>query len=394
MSFLGRTAAIGVVVLVAACGSPLPSTIPDAGWTALRWATPAFTAPYEHISDVVAWDGGYVAVGSFQNVQGRSQAAAWISPDWRTWTRTLRDVPAAGDSMLNRIVMVGGRLVAIGTSGERVCNPPAGEGAVCDPLPVTIRISADGRSWEPPASPAAMTGLAVDAVASDGHLLLLAGNTGWDRPAIWATVDGTTWQQATLPAASFANAHFAGLTVSGSGFILTGSTGGKEPACCVSGNSDTTPAAWLSADGTAWDREAVDGASAALGDAIGPVFAGRSGMVAWGGRDASHGWASPDGRRWSALPKPAGYPVIPRASDGNGIVGDSYSAGDTGQFWWSGDGTAWRALTNEGQVDQMPSTATGAWADAEFLFPGGVGLIGQNGTDREPLWFARASAGS
>ncbi len=116
---------------------------------------------------------------------------------------------------------------------------------------------------------------------------------------------------------------------------MTGSTGGVQPKCCATGKSDTTPAAWASADGATWRPAVVEGASAAVGDQIGPDYVGSAGLVAWGGRDSSHGWASPDGLRWSAAAKPAGYPVVPRASDGTRIVGDSYAAGDQEAFWVS-----------------------------------------------------------
>jgi hypothetical protein len=336
---------------------------------------------------VVEGTGGFVAVGSFQNPSGGIQAATWWSPDWRTWSRTMLDVPARGSSSLRNVVPVGPHLVAIGVSGETKCVPPEGEGQVCAPTPVAVWTTTDGQHWTGAATPAEMAGLTVDAVASNGGLVVLAGDTGWNRPAIWTTTDGTTWQREALSAA-FKDAHFAGVAAVGNGFVLTGSTGAARPTCCVGGGSDTTPAAWVSADGATWKSAVVEGASAAIGDQIGPDFVGSAGLVAWGGRDASHGWTSPDGRRWSAVAKPAGYPVIPRASDGIRIVGDSYAAGDQEAFWVSSDGVIWQALGATGAAGQMPASA-----DAEFLFADGLGLVGQNGTTQFPLWFARAVTG-
>ena len=418
-----RIAAIGIAILVAACAGPgLPTPSPGAGspvtslatqpsparasptfppasvsvdWTALRWTAPALTAPYESITDVIAWGGGNIAVGSFQNQQGGLQAAAWLSSDWRTWTQTMLDVPAVGDSGIDRLVGLRSRLVAIGTSGEQRCIPPEGEGQVCDPAPVGIWTSAYGQHWQQVPTPSTLAGVAVDGVASNGSLLVLAGNTGWNMPGIWTSTDGTTWQPATLPAASFTDAHLAGLAAVRSGFVVTGSTGGAEPVCCVGGGGDTTPAAWFSPDGEAWQAAVVDGAAAAVGDEIGRVFVGRTGLVAWGGGNVSNGRASTDGRRWSALPALTGYPVIPQASDGTRILGQSYAAGDRVSYWTSADGRSWRQLGNAGQPNQAPAwSGPGvATADSMFLFPTGVGLVGQNGTDQFPVWFAQAVSG-
>jgi hypothetical protein len=344
---------------------------------------------------VVAWNGGYVAVGSFQNSRGGSQAEAWTSPDWRSWTRTFLDAPAAGDSGLNRVLAVGGRLVAVGTSGEPACTGPAGAGQLCRPAPVAIWTSLDGRRWERAANPAPLAGVAVDAVAANGSLLVLAGNTDWGRPVILTSADGVVWSRASLLGSPFAEAHFAGLAATPVSFVLTGSTGGRQPTGGVSGNNGSTPAAWLSADGLSWAPAAVDGATEDSGDLVGQVFVGGAGLRAWAGHDASFGWSSRDGTRWSALPKPFGYPVVPRASDGRHIVGDSYGDGGGEAFWVSADGVAWQPLAAVGAVDQMPSwDGSGSTADAAFLFPTGLGLIGRNGTDRFPLWFAEGSPGS
>jgi len=415
-----RLFAACAIVLVAACATPGPSTPSigagspslhagaspgatpsvspgtgaSANWTALRWSAPTFTQPYEHVSDVVAWSGGYVAVGSLQTGDPGMQAATWSSPDWQTWTRTMLDVPASGWSSLANVLQVGAGLVAIGISGKTVCVPPEGEGQVCEPTPVAFWVTADGQHWAAAETPADMTGMTVDAVASNGRLLVLAGDTGWNQPAIWTTTDGATWQREMLPA-TFKNAHLSGLVAARIGFVLTGSTGGAAPVCCATGTTDTTPAAWFSTDGERWQSAVVVGAAAATGDQIGPVFAARAGLVAWSGQQR-FGWASPDGQRWSALPGPAGNPVIPRASDGTRIVGDAYATGDQDVFAVSADGATWQALGATGAVEQRPawSGSEAASVDAEFLFGDALGLIGQNGTTRELLWFAQAETGS
>ena len=403
-----------VVLMVAACGTapslatfgPTPESTPTVTpgststpsatvgtWSGLRWEAPALMAPYETVSDVVAYAGAYVAVGQLQITQG-NEAAAWVSTDWRTWTRTFLDAPPAGNSVLWYVVPAGSGLVAVGSSGVQHCVPPPGEGEVCDPLPIGLWTSAEGRTWRQTPTPATLTGATIASVAAGPNGLVLVGDTGWDKPGVWTSPDGVAWRRETLPSAVFAKAHFRGITAARGGWVLTGFVGGSKPICCVSGPSDTTRAAWFSPDGVRWQAARVHGANQAIGDGIGRLFVGRGGLVAWGVGSGSAGWTSPDGRRWNPRPTSDDAPVIPWASDGQRIIGESFAGHNDLALWVSTDGTAWEPLTATGAVDQMPGwSGPGVSADAAFVFPTGVGFIGQNGTDRDPLWFAAAAGG-
>jgi hypothetical protein len=375
--------------------SPSPTVASSAAhgaWVGLDWQAPVELAPYESVFDVVAWDGGYVAVGEFQNTAGHGQAAAWFSTDWHSWTRTLLDVPAAGDSSILRVLPVGSNLVAIGSSGVLDCVPPQGEGMVCDPLPTAIWTSADGHSWKRAPTPAALAGVTVASISAGPNGLLLVGDTGWTQPGIWISADGVSWSRDSLPKGIFASAHFDGVASAFEGWVVTGYTGGSAIHCCTGSAGDTTPAAWFSSDGKVWQAATVEGAAVATGDQIDRVFASRGGLVAWGGRDGSTSWTSPDGRRWSARPASASSPVNPEASDGERIVGASYSGGNGETFWVTTDGASWQPLAASGATDKMPSWpgVGGSWATSEFLFPNALGLVGQNGTTSFPLWLAEA----
>jgi hypothetical protein len=100
--------------------------------------------------------------------------------------------------------------------------------------------------------------------------------------------------------------------------------------------------------------------------------------------------ASP--QAWTALPATAVSPVIPRASDGQRIVGNSNAGGSGERFWVTTDGAFWQPLAASGATDKMPSWpgVGGSWATSEFLFPNALGLVGQNGTTSFPLWLAEA----
>ena len=390
-----RPASTSNVTPVPATTSPADTPTAAGGtWTGLRWEAPALTEPYEILADVVAWAGGYVAVGQFQNTKGGLQAAAWVSTDWHTWARTFLAVPPAGDSAFWRVLPLGSGLVAVGTSGVQHCVPPAGEGQVCDPLPIGLWTSADGRAWQQVPTPAGLAGAAIADMAAGAGGIVAVGDTGWNRPGIWTSADGVAWHRESLPAKVFAKAHLVGIADAHGSWVLTGFTGGTKPVCCVSSPGATIPAAWFSADGLSWKAARVNGAKAATGDQISRVFVGSDGLVARGGHSNSYGWISPDGQHWSARPKPDGYIVWPDASDGNRIIGDSYVDGDRQAFWVSTSGATWQPLAAAGAADQMPVwSMPGATADAEFLFPDALGLVGGNNTERGLLWLAGAVTG-
>jgi hypothetical protein len=369
---------------------PTPPATGDGQWTALDWAAPVSTRPFEVVNDVIAWRGGYVSAGQVQQAE-RGQAAAWASADWATWDRTLLDIPAAGESAIARVVAIGTGLVAIGTSGPEHCVPPSGEGMTCDPLPIAAWSSHDGRTWQREAPDPALDRASIVGVVGGPRGLIAVGGTGWNEPRIWISSDGVSWQAEGLPAETFLNAHLQAIAAVPDGWIVTGSTGGKEPECCVGREPETTPSAWFSVDGIRWQKAVVVGAEGAVGDQIGAAYVGSHGMVARGLQDTSHGWGSADGRVWTPLAPPPTEAVIPQTSDGQRIIGSSFEAGDRLAMWLSTDGTNWTPLAASGRADAMPgwSGDTGPAADAEFLFPEALGLTGNDGTPMMQMWLAK-----
>ncbi|HEX2756571.1 MAG TPA: hypothetical protein VHM48_13975, partial [Candidatus Limnocylindrales bacterium] len=374
-------------------GSPShpPTFAEEAEWTGLDWSAPLRSEPSTTASDLIATPSGFVAVGQVQTAAGGSVAAAWTSPDLRSWTRTLLDAPAIGDSSLESVRRTDAGLVAIGLSGVLQCVPPEGEGQVCDPLPIAIWTSSDGASWTQERQPAPLVGVRVASVASDGETVFLVGDAGWTRPGIWRSSDGAIWASAHPQPDTFADAHFdAVAAIPGRGWVVTGSTGGSEPVCCAGHNADATPAAWSSADGITWEPALVVAAVASRGDVVGPVFAGRDGMVAWslGEQANDFGWQSPDGRTWTALPKPVGNAITPRAGDGLRIIGTTFDGEDRVAEWISTDGLRWNRLAASGDVASRPTWSEGRTADAAFLLAGGVAWIGRDVDGAPLLWWS------
>ena len=136
------------------------------------------------VTDVVGWDGGFVAVGGTWPSAYRGDREAprlWTSPDGETWTEqpidlgvdevSLRGIARRADGML---LLVG---VALGSGG----NP--------DALYADMKawISSDAQEWAPVELPLA-AGLAGGAFAHGplGYALTAGGE-------LWYSADGITW---------------------------------------------------------------------------------------------------------------------------------------------------------------------------------------------------------
>ena len=118
---------------------------------------------------------------------------------------------------------------------------------------------------------------------------------GW-AAAAWARLappaDGRTRRRAETPAPAWA--HLTSLAAAPSGLVAMGS------ATTLAG-SPSIPAAWLSADGSAWSRLADMGTL----DGMVAVYPAETGFVALGVRPTdgwtARAWRSSDGRSWSSV---------------------------------------------------------------------------------------------
>ena len=368
----------------------------DSWPTAVRWSQPSYLSPGDRATDMVAWRDEYVAVGT--TLQGaRTAAAAWVTKDWANWHRMLVDLPADGDSSIERVIAVDSQLIAIGTSGTRHCVPREGEGQRCDPLAIALWSSANGQSWRrEPRSPA-FAGVYLTAVATNGSSAVLVGDRGWDRPGIWASDDGLTWGEQSLPHTAlgddqgFAGGHFLDVAASSGGWVIVGFEGGTEPQCCEGNRPDKIPAAWFSLDGRSWRRADVVNAVDDVGFMLQRVFVGDS-YLAYSGPDPER-WVSDDGLIWMKAANATVHTPSPWASDGAAIVGRSSDSAQLLHLSISADGVGWRVLADTGAVAEAPTLgATRVAADTALLFASGIGILGEDGTGGYPIWYAQLIA--
>jgi hypothetical protein len=203
-----------------------------------------------------------------------------------------------------------------------------------------------------------------------------------DRGAFPGGADG-------LAEAVFARAHFKGPRRRAEWLDPDRRDRRRSAGLRAGSTGATTPAAWTSVDGQAWQAAAVIGAQGSIGDGMSQVFIGGVGVIATGWNEDSPVWQSIDGRQWSPLPEQNGNPVQPLASDGARILGHSFVARNSVAFWLSSNGVIWQPLSTTGQTDEMPGwSAPGSSANAAYLYSSGVGLVGDNGSTSQPLWFA------
>ena len=253
----------------------------------------------ETVIDVVANGPGFVAVGVEQfDDSSSADAAAWFSPDGRTWTRA--KVEDAVGRTMDEVVAAADGFVAI---GEAEYDFHGGFGAG-----TAIWTSTDGASWARlPETDAPPRGTRLRSVlAAPGMFLASAGfehaqgQEDQPRPpltaGIWRSADAIHWKP--IPGTPLG---LGDLVAASGGFLAMGST------ALDAGSSATKPAAFLSTDGQAWIEVALPRppeVPAGVTFYGGRLVDGPAGLLAFGERDddfSTVGWSSVDGTFWTPL---------------------------------------------------------------------------------------------
>ncbi|MCC6617461.1 MAG: hypothetical protein IT341_00320 [Chloroflexi bacterium] len=299
-----------------------PTATPVAQWTGLAWSDPVTPAFEVHLYDLVAWNGGYVAVGEVDGSDGHGTAAFLTSPDGVDWTVAHRIAPGFG-RIPRHVVTFGDELLAFSRPDTDALPLGNAYGHVVwtstDGLSWSERTSASWQDawadrwigpmpagWDPTQHGVA-TGL-VD-VASGPRSIVAIGNAFGDgamTPIILHSTDGLAWVAASLPAGSDSALLNSVVTHDGR-FVITGATGvWTDPRTSIA-------AAWYSDDGLTWARASVeaDEPSQDVGTEFGPLWAGRDGLLTCrGNREMAAGgwrymveWVSTDGSAWQVDPQ-------------------------------------------------------------------------------------------
>ena len=358
-----------------------------AAWTGIRWRELAPDEPLNLIQSVVAWRGGFAALG-FDATSATAPTPLWTSTDGATW----EPVPVGAATTFQPGVQV--ISIAATRSGLVALTSP---GAQCDGYelcewfgpPVMAWTSSDGERWAARAAPALGTAATWRGAAlAGGPAGLLAVSMG-THAEVASSLDGAAWEASsvvTLPT----DVAVGVLQGTPTGYVLAGTTAPR--------GADAGPGTLWSADGRDWRLGSAtpgggpDGA-VVDGPALRTLAAGHDGIVARvvlaDDPSVERWWRSADGRSWQSI---AGFPAGDPASVGSttgaaesmAIAGDgerivAVRDGPDGGTWVSTDGASWTGLQSEGAPpDGRPSRIV--------LLPGGI-LVSNGAT----AWYGTAS---
>lgn len=375
--------------------SPTPSAARPDNWTGLRWSAPSVMPSAEGISDIVYYNGQYIAAGRAGQTNssgGQLPVGIWHSPDGTTWTQVSLDPTMFDNANLAGLVKTDTLgLIAWGTMGDPVCNGQ-GAGMTCGPVPVRIWTSPNGTDWSRVADMTMFKGATIQGVAYGLLGLVAVGDTGFNEPAIWVGDPGTVWQRQTLDPTVFKDAHFASISYTVDGYVIGGSTGGTAPLPGGAQPLDTGSAAAWRFYGQTWTKATVY-RNGQVGTSLGGIAVGASGMVAVGpanGGKVVTGWVSSDGNVWLPVPIGGNYAGAPTSRPGvailpaNTVTGDGThlvaqgSDGSGLHVWISSDGVTWREMPFSGATGTVSTSIN-------QMFVVGDGLIAISG-DGHSVW--------
>lgn len=326
---------------------------------AITWVRSDLGAAEGELRDVVALpDGrGFVAVGR----TGSLTAAAWRSPDGRTWD--LVEVPLAGPGqggfhlgpVMSQVISTPLGLVAVGTE-----DYAPDDGAPGEDIDASVWLSADdGRSWERIEDPS-------------------LGSIGY-QPNAGAEFNGELVGVAYQP---------------GVGLVAVGSA--SDPSDRTLDFPRQLPAAWVSTDARSWERHDIDAELRLRGVTSAAGMFAAHGVSTLMGSPSQDGamLLSTDGKRWSEVSGPFdGLGAVEGAQAINAVVdiadvglmalgSDEQEIESVGAaaVWWSTDRAAgWQRETHDDVIfeafDTSP-TATmtgGVWSDDTLVVVGFVG---------------------
>jgi len=339
-------------------GAPSPSTAPtqpvaSGTWERIDLPDPApdtFTGT--RASDVVAFNGEYVAVGMFSAYCGSDihetppgceavlntlpttlSAAVWVSEDARSWTQ-----------LAQRDAFEGAGMDHAATDGERIVVT----GVRYDPgaRPRVAWVSDDGRDWQL-IGPEELVPEHVVATKEG----FIGARPSDDGPQFVASEDGRSWRALTDPG-ELGPGHVDGLTVGRDG--VTVMAVGATYAYSDDGELAITATNWLSRDHVTWERAPAnagnDGAEmiAATESDAGWVAVG----IGYSADSDMAVWTSGDGLNWTRgddVAAPYGGPDD-IAWTGEQIVATGTVGGESSSviaFWLSADGMSWETVVRD-----------------------------------------------
>jgi hypothetical protein len=249
-------------------------------------------------------------------------AAVWVSENAVDWRRVESDshvFDGPGNQEMLDVAVGSSGIVAV---GRETWDPIPDEDWNAWESDAAAWTSNDGTSWQRvPDSDGTLGGSGsqlMRAVITGGPGFIAVGSDG-DSPAIWVSVDGSTWDRAEVdePTSTEEAATIHDVVAYDSGFVAVGAVAATGPLDDLHWDLDPAAAVWTSKDGLEWSRvphdasvfdEQVTGIGAAYGRgdysmhgvavANGQIIAvGQTGI----GQSQKALWVSRDGTVWKRV---------------------------------------------------------------------------------------------
>jgi hypothetical protein len=356
----------------------------DLGWARITWRKLAADDPLALVRSIVAWRGGYIAVGAPVPTGASSTTPVWTSTDGGAWQPVGPDQFGSSALLLGVGETAGGLVALTLEGGVNACGGSTYELDCWTPaLPFQAWASSDGTTWtshpgpdielnsiceecgvEPPTFGAGQPGLVVigaeTAVSSDG--------VSWE-----------VLESSGFPAGD--DARSGTMVAFGSGFVAVGERNIK-----IGDEAGTQAIGYRSTDGRSWAAtRMVIARPAEHGTGASSLVAGSAGLIAKGSTAGDPGaelwWSSPDGSTWTEL---LDYPPLGTwhgqaqgsgASENGTLVGNgdrmlAYRSDSGEAAWTSFDGVTWEQLAVDGEAP--------IWGDVQHpdLILLSVGVLG------------------
>jgi hypothetical protein len=318
-----------------------PDPDPAPGW--MRYVDPEVFGDAS-IAEVLLLGDRLVAVGTTHTscrtyVAGTSTCyfGAWISDDFGVTWRAVHEGDVGMPARVRDGIVVGSGIVVVGFDPLGVRDGTFSENGV-------VWTSPDGESWTRLDDPVFIESR-ITGVAAGPNGLVAVGRAWIDDgvgypPAVWTSPDGATWTRVPHDEDVFAgNTCCTRVTLHGETYVAAASV--------LNGLW-----VWISVDGTTWEGKRIG-----PGDWVHDIVASDIGIVLTTGPQI---WFSPDGETWTStaeLPPLEGAPPclgqwvghIAPVENGFAAVGarcDSGSGSSQAGMWVSADGIAWTLVSD------------------------------------------------
>ncbi len=301
--------------------------------------------------DVATSGSGLVAVGTI-GADGNHAAAAWTSADGVAWS-SVPSVGTTGGSELGRLVRGAAAPVGIGL----LCPGPA---QPCEFARVTLSAGgsewraiqwvAATSTYGVPTIDGAGYGFGLNATATDGHTDVMVGWAASRQgptpigPAVATSTDRSLWTWRVLAGTQPSGSAMSGVASGDHGFVAVGTGPTVEPAI------------WVSVDGSSWQRLPAAGTQV-TGELDDVAWGG--GVYVAVGRDGANAaaWISEDARIWRRAPSAPslddGDMTRVTWTGAEFLAVGRTGAGD-GAAWTSADGSSWTRLDTSGVFPRVP----------------------------------------